>query len=191
MISREAIEFVNARNWSFVTETGNPSGCSQYRIECQDRNRVVVGPTPHAHRQNLNNHNDIQRRTPVTTYRDIEIVYDETATSGFTPSGKDRSAETLLNAKKTIDSPHPRRTGFRRFAAWYRTLGPRSAYRPATVTSMAESTGRFWSPTTEKRGIEHTQAGAHRSSLPATTKQRRNRCSAHAAEGAGDHDSSG
>ena len=39
----EAIEFVNARNWSFVTEDWQPFGMFEYRIECQDRNRVVVG----------------------------------------------------------------------------------------------------------------------------------------------------
>jgi hypothetical protein len=39
----EAIEFVNAQGWSFVTEDWEPSGLFEARIECKDRHGNVVG----------------------------------------------------------------------------------------------------------------------------------------------------
>jgi hypothetical protein len=39
----EAVDFVNERGWSFVTEDWVPSGLFESCIECRDRHGSVVG----------------------------------------------------------------------------------------------------------------------------------------------------
>ena len=39
----EAVEFINERGWSFVTEDWEPSGIFEARIECKDKHGGVVG----------------------------------------------------------------------------------------------------------------------------------------------------
>ena len=45
----------------------------------------------------------------IVTYRDIAITYDEQKDKWFfTLRGRDRSADSLANAKKAIDAPPPK-----------------------------------------------------------------------------------
>jgi hypothetical protein len=39
----EAVEFINDRGWSFVTEDWEPYSMFEGRIECKDQHGVVVG----------------------------------------------------------------------------------------------------------------------------------------------------
>ena len=39
----EAVDFINEKDWSFVTEDWVPFGLFESRIECQDRHGSVVG----------------------------------------------------------------------------------------------------------------------------------------------------
>jgi hypothetical protein len=63
-----------------------------------------------------------KEKTLSVVYRDIEITYDKYKNKWFfTLRGHDRSAETLINAKKAIDVPPPKEEkSFKRFEAWYR-----------------------------------------------------------------------
>jgi len=98
---------------------------------------------------------------PTCTYRDILITYDETRDKWlFVLRGKERSADTLANAKKAIDAPPPKDDHFRRFEAWYNYGGYGANYHPVTVTSMTES-GRFWITYTRNRSKERTQGDGH------------------------------
>lgn len=98
-----------------------------------------------------------------TTHKEIEIVYDEQYDKWrFTLRGKDRSADTLANAKKAINAPAPKEDNFHRFEAWYGSSYG-DVFRRVTVTSMTE-TGRYWISYEEKHpsgrtSKERTQAG--------------------------------
>jgi hypothetical protein len=81
-----------------------------------------------------------------TTYGGVEIGYDEDRDKWvFELNGRERSAETLLNAKKAIDAKPPAKgkDAFKRFEA-YKAEGYRSSrYSVVTVTSIAEATSRY------------------------------------------------
>lgn len=75
-----------------------------------------------------------------TTYRGIEISYDEGDDKWhFTLRDKDRSAETLANAKKAIDAPvREGKKPFSRFKAWRKRYN-RDEFELVTVTSIANN----------------------------------------------------
>jgi len=97
----------------------------------------------------------------VITHRGVEITYDEEANKWrFELRGRERSAESLANAKKAIDAPSPKdktKVAAARFQAYQleRYGFDGSKVTTVTVTSMAESAryGRdpdFW--VTSSRG---------------------------------------
>lgn len=91
-----------------------------------------------------------------TTYKDVEITYDEdTNVWSFELRGKMRDAGSLQAAKKFIDAPVPagEKPAFERFEAFYvREYGYNGAQR-VTVTSIAQpgykKTPRFWVKTAD------------------------------------------
>jgi hypothetical protein len=74
-----------------------------------------------------------------TTYRGIEVEYSEDRNLWcFTLDDKDRTAQTLANAKKAIDAPATERKKFDRFEAYHQGWAG-SGYEVVTVTGLAES----------------------------------------------------
>jgi hypothetical protein len=87
-----------------------------------------------------------------TTYRSIEIEYSEDRNLWcFTLDDKDRTAQTLANAKKAIDAPG--RKKFDRFEA-YRQEWAGCGYEVVTVTGLTENSEYVW--------ISRNGKGSHR-----------------------------
>lgn len=83
-------------------------------------------------------------KAPTSTHQGIEIVYRESDNRWvFTLRGRERSAESLANAKAAIDKPEPKKKSdkFTPVEAWFdgHRWGGRGEWKKVTVTSIAES----------------------------------------------------
>lgn len=79
-----------------------------------------------------------KQTTPTTTYRGVEITYNEHSDSWlFTLRGRDKTASSLTNAKAAIDKPAPKENNFVKFRAWLALGYDDFDLKEATVTGDA------------------------------------------------------